>query len=307
MAATKTVQNVLDNIYDIIKTESTSTVYPESFLITLIDSAQKNICNWTLINYRTKQGLKKPSLSFLESNTYFSSVQDTSLSAATTVGATTLSLTSSSAFPASGNVFIEWDIAAYTGNAANTLSGVTGVGFAHPSGTKVKPVFDLPSDMGRVTRMVYDGAFFLKGVDYREYLQELQKQGRAYYSTDTSSTADTFLIQPFYTILEGAYIVVFGLNLDSKMLQLYYQKTPTTLTATTDTVTIPDDYALHTLPYIAVSTMLYNRGEEDRAILLQDIGFDNVNSMYRQYSQSLIEDRQGTRVSTSYDTYYPNI
>jgi len=55
--------------------------------------------------------------------------QNTSL---VSVGDTSIALVDSTAFAASGSIEIEGDVIAYTGNAGNTLTGVTGISFAHP-------------------------------------------------------------------------------------------------------------------------------------------------------------------------------
>jgi hypothetical protein len=42
-----------------------------------------------------------------------------------------------------------------------------------------------------------------------------------------------------------------------------YQIKPTQIESTIDSYTIPDDYLLSTVPYLAVSEMLMNRGESE--------------------------------------------
>jgi hypothetical protein len=42
-------------------------------------------------------------------------------------------------------------------------------------------------------------------------------------------------------------------------ITIEYQKKPEQLTAHTDALTIPDEYSLSTIPYLAVSEMMANR------------------------------------------------
>jgi len=71
------------------------------------------------------------------------------------------------------------------------------------------------------------------------------------------------MVQPFYTIKDNAYLILFQLDNNDYVMRMRYEKLPTTMTAITDTATISNDiYAKTTIPYLAVAEMLYNRGEE---------------------------------------------
>lgn len=75
------------------------------------------------------------------------------------------------------------------------------------------------------------------------------------------------------------------------MIRMRYQKTPDVFTSPTDQATIPDtDYALSTIPYLAVAEMLYNRGEEQRAADIYNFAIQNVKEMYDFYNNTSFEN-----------------
>ena len=114
----------------------------ESFMLTLLSNA-----NLEWINQFRLGGGNAP-LSFLR-ETGFDLITDTALAEATTTATTDFDVDLSTSFPASGAGII-WDddmpdIFNYTGNAANNLTGVTGLAFAHEDGDEVQALYPLPS------------------------------------------------------------------------------------------------------------------------------------------------------------------
>jgi hypothetical protein len=59
--------------------------------------------------------------------------------------------------------------------------------------------------------------------------------------------------------MRGQYIFFVVPQIDDQPISFEYQKKPTQLVDTTDVLTVPDDYSLNTIPYLAVSEMLANR------------------------------------------------
>lgn len=78
---------------------------------------------------------------------------------------------------------------------------------------------------------------------------------------------------------------------------------PTQLVSPTDILTIPDDYSLNTIPYMAVSEMLMNRGESEEGTRLNNFGFQNIKSMYQFYQTQRNELQYNQRVRTVSDGY----
>lgn len=65
-------------------------------------------------------------------------VLETTANGAVSVGATTITLTSASAFATAGSGNIDGDTISWTGKSSNDLTGVTGVSIAHASGVIVQ-------------------------------------------------------------------------------------------------------------------------------------------------------------------------
>ena len=84
-------------------------------------------------------------------------------------------------------------------------------------------------------------------------------------------------------------------------INIDYQIKPTQLVNSTDILSIPDDYSLNTIPYLAVSEMMANRGEMDEATKLNNFGFQNVKSMFQFYTTQRNELQYNQRVRTVSD------
>lgn len=65
-------------------------------------------------------------------------IAETTLSGTVAAGATSVTLSSGTAFSSSGNGNIDGDSFAWSGKTSNTLTGVTGVSFDHASGVTVQ-------------------------------------------------------------------------------------------------------------------------------------------------------------------------
>jgi hypothetical protein len=74
------------------------------------------------------------------------------------------------------------------------------------------------------------------------------------------------MTNPFYSVKDDQYIIIFNANRTGDMIRFRYEKLPTLMVDASDTVTINNDlFAIGTIPYLAVAEMFYNRGEESRA------------------------------------------
>lgn len=272
--------------YNILKTDENSTAYPSSLMDTFINKAQRDICYWTVVDLKTKEVLRRPNLSFLNSDTFYSSVEDWNLTAIATVWGTTLSLDTTN-FLSSWSVYIDWDVIAYTWKNATTLTWVTWIEFAHISWAVVRQLFALPTDFAKATRLTYNKRFPVRWIDFRDLQKELDNQ---IFSTDrVNTTSDVDSLSPIYTILDD-FILVVWINTSGNALQFQYTKAPTSMSADWDTATIPDDWVKHSVPYFAVAEILYSRDEQDRAIELSYIAVQWVRWMYNYYSWRLTED-----------------
>jgi hypothetical protein len=155
-------------------------------------------------------------------------ITDTTLSAAQAVVDVTASLTDSTSFPSSGAVVVYTDnmgdVEEFTGNTGNTLTGVTGIDFAHNLGDTVSATYALPSTFMdfRAVEGSGDGVI-VNGVAY--YYTSGVPLSLQFSVYDNGTTK--YLLLP--RGVSGNY-------------QVYYNKATTHIDATTDTVDVPTVY-----------------------------------------------------------------
>ena len=299
--STKTLADIRTRCYSVLKVPENSSAYPSDFVDDLINRAQRDICNWSIYDPIKDVFINKPNLSFLQTNAIYTSVQDTTVATALTIWATSAVLTDSSSFSSTWAVYINWNIIPYTWNAANTLTWASNVLFAHWAWEVVNQLYSLPSNFQTADRLIYNALYELTSIDARDITKK--KNSENFY-TDNVSIPST---DPFYSFIEWTYILVSWINTSWKSLDLKYQKKATDLTTDSTIATIPDDYSLTTIPYIAVSQMLALRWEEERAMRLQKIWANFVQALYKDYSKKLVQSSYWTTVATARNKNYLNI
>jgi hypothetical protein len=298
-----TLAEIRTNAYSILKEPETSSAYPVVFMDELLNTAQRKICLGKVSS--DKWTITKPPLEFLFSENWYTSSQQATLDTDAVVWWATLSWTIGDWFADSGVLFINWDYITYTGKTSTWFTGCSGILFAHLSWSVVKQAYETPTDLWQVTNLIYNYRSRLSGVDYRDFHNMLSENN---YFSFWGSSANSIYYEwrYFYVLAPQWYILVYWPNTDSKSLQLSYQKKPATMTESVDS-TVPDDYALSTIPYLAVWEMLFNRGEQDRWLQLTSYGVSNIKEMYAYYSQRIVEDQHNIRVSNIRNSVWLNI
>jgi hypothetical protein len=282
--------------YQILREEEDCQAYPYVFMDALLNTAQLNICAGIVINPLTKEVAGKWQLPFLYKDQYYSNIGPSTLTTATTVGATELEIADTTNYSTTGVLYIWWQIITYTGKTATEFTGVSGIAFAYPAGTQVSQAFALPSDYMNPVEVVYQNKLRLENVLYDNVFEQLNSyKGTAYSRNEwTSPFGSPNLIKPFYTIKDNAYLLVFNLTNTGDMIHLRYEKLPTTLVASTDVSTITNDvYAKTTIPYLAVGEFLFNRDEGWKGAELLNFAMWNIRSMYAFYNKSSKEKDSG--------------
>lgn len=75
----------------------------------------------------------------------------------------------------------------------------------------------------------------------------------AFNNTTQGLYNGTYTVNPFYSIKDDQYLLIFNMNGLDNIIHLRYEKMPTYMTEATDVVTIDNDvYAKTTIPYVAV-------------------------------------------------------
>ena len=286
-----TLQNLTDKGYDLLREEEDVSAYSLSFMQDLMNSAQKRICSGVLMNPFTWRAVRKSRLPFLNSDSFYSNVAWSSLTSAATVWGTTLDADTTD-FLSSWSLYIDWNLITYTWTSATQFTWVTWILFAHTSWAKVYQAFDLPSDFMSATQVIYNSQYKLENKLYDDIFEELNgvKWTNHYTTRNNAAYSDFIYLRPFYTLIDESYIVPFNLNNTGDKIHLRYEKLPTAMSAITNTATISDDdFALSTIPYIAIWEMLYNRWEEWRAAQILNFWLWQVKEMYDFYNNKSAE------------------
>lgn len=304
---TQTLQDAYNVFYWILKEEENAPQYSLALAKPFINQAQASICNWVLRHPTTKEGIRKPFLNFLNVEGFFESVQFTNVDGVPSIWATTLNVTTTDNFQTAWAVLINGNVVTYTGLTATSFTGCSGIAFPWQDGSRVSQIYTLPSNFWSPSRCVYDGRYEMIPIDQRDVVKELRRIGMIDPIGSAYSTWNNLVTQGMYWIINGTYIAIVPDSASGYSIQLTYQRKPTLLVATTDLLTVPDEYSLTTIPYIAVGQMLFNRGEEERGLELWNIGMNNTKEMYDATNASNKEAIYNVRVRTSRDRALLNI
>ena len=287
-----TLQDLRDVFYDILREEEDVSAYPLTLVDIFLNSAQQKICFWRVVNPLTKEEARKGILSFLNTEKFYSSVGSTSTTAVLATTDVTITVNDASSFPSAGSLYMDGNIIAYTGTTATTFTWVTGILFAHASGTAVYPVYALPSDFASVTNVIYNARYKLDAQVYDDVYENTKSFKGTDYRRNTTRWpfSEPYRSKPFYSIKDNSSLLVYNLNDTGLSIQMRYEKQATEMTTGTDTATISNDlYAKTTIPYLAVGEMLYNRWEEARAADILNFAIGQVREMYGYYNDSSYE------------------
>jgi hypothetical protein len=293
-----TLQQLRDATYNILNENQDSTTYPSSLVDTMINMAELKICNGSVTKYSSWEVLEPGALPFLYATEIYSTVLDISLATATTIGATTLTVNTTANYPTSGTLWIEQNIVTYTGKTPTTFTGCSWVEFPFTAGTSISLLFSMPTDYMNAVRVTYDRRFQLDYKDYRNLfldMKSFKSTARNNYFNDGYDYGQSRV--PCYTIIQGQYLLPVNINSSARPIVLQYNKLPTLMTLAANTCTVPDRWSLSTIPYVAVAEMFYNRGEEQRGMMLNDnFGYSQVRSMYDFYNKQHTENIFGQRI-----------
>mgnify|MGYP006266546777 CR=1 FL=1 len=305
-----TLQDVYNIAYWLIAQGQDSTAYPLTLMRSFINKAQNDICYGNVMNLSTGERLEKQALTFLEKNQFYSTHNFSTLGATATVWGTTLTCTN--VFATSGYLWIGGDIIQYTGNDWTTITGIPTTGdysikYAHISGTQVLQLDVLPTDMGQLSRafltiMTTRIRTPLIGIDNRDLVAQTPNSYIYQFFYDRAYSGALWLNKEwYYSMMRGQFILFLVPQQNAQPVSVEYQMKPTQLVDTTDALTIPDDYSLNTIPYMAVSEMLANRWDMEQAVQLNNFWFNNIKSMYQYYTTQRQELMYNQRVRTGSD------
>lgn len=202
----------------------------------------------------------------LKRETGYSIISGTTLSAAAATTDVTLSLTDSSTFPSSGAVVCYHqnmpDIIEYTGNSANTLTGVTGIDFAKVSGDAVYKLYVLPTTFHSIRSENQGDGVFVDDVPF------------TYVADDPIGTQ--------YSIFNnGTYKYLWFPESLTGDCRVTYNKNSTTIDDTSDSVDVPQEHELF-LVYRLCQHGFMLRGFPDKALYYERLANEILMQAQRE-------------------------
>lgn len=287
--------------YDILREDPNTSAYPLVLCNLFLNAAQQKICNGRVVNPLTKEEARKGQLPFLFTDAFYSNIQDTTLNANLSIGDTTVTVASTSNFPTSGQIFIAGNIITYTNTTATTFTWCSWVAFAFQSGIDVSVAYSLPTDYATPINLVYNNNFKMPMQLYDDIFENLNSyKGNNFGRTDQNlSPFWPFKINPFYSIKDNQYLLIFNRSQNDAILRFRYEKLPAMMTNSVG-ATIPNDiYAQTTIPYLAVGEMLMNRGEEQRWAEIINFALWQIKEMYTYYDDTMYEEISGVQYKSA--------
>lgn len=290
------LQDLRDIFYDILReTEQDSSAYPLTLVDLLINAAQQKIIAGRIINPINWQEARKWVLPFLNSDVYYSNIKNTTTNTVLTVWATEI-LSDPTWYSATGGKLYIWgQIVSYTwiDTVAWTFIWVTGVIFTHPAGTQISPAYELPEDFGSIINVIYNNKIKLPAKQYDDIFEEMN----SFKGNNMANTYENpYGTQPFYTIKDGKYLILYQLNNTGYSIHIRYEQTHSPMIAASSTTMINNDtLARTTIPYLSVAEMMFNRGEEQRAGELYTFAIAQCKLLYSRYNDTSFEKQSGTQ------------
>lgn len=307
-----TLQDVYNTWYWIIAQWQDSTAYPLDLFKTFVNKAQNDICYGNIANLQSWERIDKQALTFLEKNQFYTTYNYATLADDTTIWAT--SITCTNVFPNSGYLWFNGNIISYTGNDGSTISWIPAtweyaIQFAFQAWTQIFFLNELPADFWQPSRIFLTldwtrARVNLISVDNRNLSSPVPDSYIYRFFYDKWYSTWTWVWKEwYYSLMRWRFVLFLVPQINSQAISFEYQKKPTQLVNPGDALTIPDDYSLNTIPYMAVSEMLANRGDIDQAVWLNNFGFQNIKSMYQFYQTQRAELPYWQRVRTSSDGF----
>lgn len=303
-----TLQDCTNQCYAILRENPAwNSAYPLSVMQWFCEIAQTKILNGLVVNpFPNGKNATRWQLPFINVDLFYVNVQMTTINVECVIGDTSLFVASVLNYPDAGTVFISGAIITYTSvdRTNNIFLDCSPIPFPFLAGTWVSIAFKLPDNYANIINVTYNNQFKLLPMLYDsifEMLMDYKLNYNNWYDNTQVGTMgqQNFALNTFYTTKDDEYLLVFNINANRGMIYVRYQKLPDRFTMPSDASTIPDNnWALTTIPYLAVGEMLYNRGEEQRASDIMNYAITNIQMLYDYYNNTSYENVSGTKFWT---------
>lgn len=258
-------QLIAKTYYLMNEPEDSSTYDRDVYVIPKIDAVIKQVCKWLYKDVRNEVIYKWWDVLFLRKKVPYTQITPTATTSAIALTDVTISADTTN-YPATGKLFIEWDVITYTWVTGTAFTWVTWIQTTHLAWIRCELMFALPTD--------YWKDFMVK------------------YYTDTQE--NELVNQDFrYITATDYYCIVWDST--SRALRIsawpwtywfwYYQIVPS-MTLDSSTCIIPDDeYALEMIPSICAWELLYQTEESTQAIQQLSIWYSKLQMFYSEYAE----------------------
>lgn len=278
--------------YNILKeVEWDTNSYPPSLLTDFINNYYFQILTSWVINIFTWELISKLALPFNEESSFFVNYNITTLTADCLSWDTTIYATTTD-YPTSWKLYINWNIITYTWKTSTTFTWITWLVWNFTAWDVIRFVYALPTNFASLIEVVYNGAFSL----------EIKNYNKIY--TEINWIKSNGLNLSFGCIIKGSYLVLFNSNNYWDNIELKYNKKPTLLNLDVDEIVIPDDIYWNVIKYLSVGEMMYNRWEEARWKEVFLFWIARLREMYNYYnSQSNKEQNWASYLWKSFNQF----
>lgn len=211
-------------------------------------------------------------------------------------------------FPKSGTLWIAGNIVKYTSRTDTEFRGCTGVEFAHPAGTAIYLLYQLPPDLGQISEVRYNSIIAIQYIPYANLLKQKRGQnwlyaGRRFRGNGAIINPDVYT--PYqYTIIDSTYLLLVNVPESLDMVEAIYQKKAKVLVNSDDVTDIPNEFALAIIPYLAASDLYDSRDMFAQSDRLRLKGTGKLNEFYNFYIKQANESFQFNKIQTGKDFRY---
>lgn len=249
---------------------SDSTVFNSAELVRpRISSTYLNVCAGQIKDAFDKDRYYvSPMMRLLAKQVFLNVPKPTTLAAAVAAGASTVTLSDSSAFPATGAIFCQGEVMAYTANAANVLTLAVPCVSDHEVGAEVDAAFAVPADMNKVAEAMKadDGAIY----DFVDDRAE-KPAGSQWFTVKPGPTSSG----DFFWFPAGGIRV-----------RVTYVYKPAALSLSLDQSVLPDDKDEDVVVTLTAGALLYEKFGEDvlgqRGAVMLRTGYANLATLFSQ-------------------------
>lgn len=281
-----TLENLRWMCYDILREEENNSAYPYSLIDSLINLAQKDICSWLLVNPLNKEEVRKWQLPFLNREVFYETALTQYVAVNVLPWATEIEMNTQTR-PDAWVCYIWWMTIEYREKDDNHLFQCTWINGKIKGWEQASLIYEIPTDFMSPINLVLDDRVQIKNEWYDDVFSTIRDNK---WKWDYRFNQWRGYDYPFYVIKDDKYLILYNFNTSWQSLRLRYERKPNYMHNLEAECIIPDEeYALNTIPYLAVWETMYNRWEEQRGAEVINWWMTKTKQMYKYFNKTGIE------------------